>query len=203
VIYDITIQTPWGERILRNTGKYWHSRTRNIREDDAYGRSMIYDFTQDRWIELDHRSRTAMVYRAPMDRISIVGGAVCLVEAVPTLGPERYNRQLLTGTVEGRQVEGIRNRYVPDPFSNINDFFYWVAPSTRAMLESRVNLWNGQLAGHHRLRNIREGEPDPALFQIPAGYIVTYCSHPSMKKLDGPKNNPYPLCAPPSTQPTP
>lgn len=141
----------------------------------------INDPVQRVLIRLDKRVQTAQLThlpdpqklateRAPMLAANKAAGRVVAVE--------NKNEDLGTQDIEGVLAHGTRMTRTIPPGAEGNDqpiivvSEHWMAQDLGAtVLTKNTDPRNG--SSEHRLSNIQRGEPDPALFQIPADYKVT------------------------------
>jgi hypothetical protein len=180
-----------GTRIHRETlGKTFRDsegRTRNERENqfpDGPKRVMvtIFDPSQQVMIMLDPQTKTATVnhFKRMFDGPPPVkNGVVARTPLAPpvTSHPSMKREDLGTKEIEGFTVTGTRITRTMEAGSIGNDrpltsvHETWSSPDLKTVL---LTTSDDPRSGQHtmRLTNIRTGEPDPLLFQVPADYTV-------------------------------
>lgn len=189
VVNETTRVLPDGNRIHREThGKTFRDsegRTRNETETalpDGSKRVQvtIIDPVQQAFIFLDPQTNTATVshFKQPTPVDHVVANLQNAAPVAP-VGPQTPPKREAIGTkeIEGFTVSGTRMTMTTDagrignekPIVSVHET--WFSEDLKmALLTTRDDPQSGQ--DMRRVTNIRTGDPDPLLFQIPADYTV-------------------------------
>jgi hypothetical protein len=170
VIADILLQTtsttPWGTFTQQWEGKYWRSRDRNWREDDAFGTTLLLGVKARTW--LDREAKLAFTDVWPEGT-----------------GPGKSKedssgqyRMLAKGVLSGRKVTGWVLA-AEDPMH------YECWEDDRLGVAIQIRFRSDTVETTQELENIQEREPDPEVFKIPEGYKVLDCAKEPKKAGEG------------------
>jgi len=152
----------------------------------------IHDPVAKETIILNHNDRTASRMKMPGHYETMrrtLSGSGYRVEEHVVMRSGTFNRKidakeekLGTQTIEGVQAEGTRVTHTiaageignDRPLTTVTE--RWYSPELQTVVMSRTtDPQHGETT--YRLSNIRRGEPDKSLFEIPAGYAVREGEH--------------------------
>ena len=172
---DLTITTV--STAVRNTstqvqtGKYWRGQSGKTRRDTG-STSVINDPESRTIMNLDHSKREALVIQLPPPQKAQPAPATAPGSA--PLSPARgvSFEDLGESVMGGFQVKGQRIT-APNPTGLKLGMLVteiWMAPELFLPIYSKQTLPEHQTVQEYM--NIRLGEPDPVVFEIPTGYTV-------------------------------
>jgi hypothetical protein len=198
VVKEITQLSSDGIAVTREThGKMFRDslgRTRSETELEsavAGGASKQYvtivDPTQQTSMVLDVAAKTATVYHLPA-AAAVNGRTLKMVAASQNsaVSGSRHSgtatERLGAMTIEGFLVTGSRRAHANEAMVAKNgpqgaETETWFSPELKVELQTTRRL-SPTVSQTTRLTKIASGEPDPALFQVPAGYTVQDNSQP-------------------------
>jgi hypothetical protein len=147
-------------RQVRVPGHYYRSQDGRVREDTGRG-SVIADVSKGTLTLLNADSKQALVFTVR--------------EAAPNRKPKGVSAAVpyARGKHEGRDVSKAR---VKGPDGKENEV--WTATDIGLMVFSRIE--SAGLTTTKALRKVVQGEPDPAVFNVPEDYAVEHHTVPAL-----------------------